>query len=54
MENISQRLAESLRNEASEKKGVTTADAEAAMMRIVNVVRELESTGEIFLVAKDE
>ncbi|MBT8459391.1 MAG: flagellar motor switch protein FliG [Boseongicola sp.] len=54
MENISQRLAESLRNEAAEKKGVTTADAEAAMMRIVNVVRELESGGEIFLVAKDE
>lgn len=54
MENISQRLAESLRAEAGEKKGVTTADAEAAMMRIVNTVRELESSGEIFLVAKDE
>ena len=54
MDNISQRLADSLRAEAAEKKGVTTADAEAAMMRIVNTVRALESSGEIFLVAKDE
>ena len=54
MDNISQRLADSLRTEAAEKKGVTTADAEAAMMRIVNTVRALESSGEIFLVAKDE
>ena len=54
MENISKRLAESLRDEAAEKKGVSTEDAEAAMMRIVNVVRALESNGEIFLVAKDE
>ncbi len=54
LENISQRLAESLRSEASEKKGVTEKDGEAAMMRIVNTVRELESQGEIFLVAEDE
>ncbi len=54
MENISQRLAESLRNEAAEKKGVSTTDSEAAMMRIVNTVRELESSGEIFLVANDD
>ena len=54
LENISKRLAESLRVEAAEKKGISSADGEAAMMRIVNVVRELESTGEIFLVANDE
>ncbi len=54
MENISKRLAESMRGEAAEKKAVPLADAEAAMMRIVNVVRELESAGEIFLVANDD
>jgi len=54
LENISQRLAESLRVEAGEKQGVSVADGEAAMMRIVNVVRALERSGEIFLVAKDE
>jgi flagellar motor switch protein FliG len=54
MENISQRLAKSIRVEAAEKQGVSTADAEAAIMRIVNVARALESSGEIFLVAKYE
>ncbi len=54
MENISQRLARSIRAEAAEKQGVSTADSEAATMRIVNVVRALESSGEIFLVVKYE
>ena len=53
LENISQRLAESIRTEAAEAKGVNTKDAEAAMTRIVAVVRELEKAGEIFLVAED-
>ena len=54
LENISQRLAENLRAEAAEGPKPSTTDCEAAMMRIVNVVRELEGSGEIFLVAKDE
>jgi flagellar motor switch protein FliG len=53
LENISQRLAENLRSEAAEKTGVAQKDGEAAMMRIVNIIRELESAGEIFLVAED-
>ncbi|MEM9971347.1 MAG: FliG C-terminal domain-containing protein, partial [Pseudomonadota bacterium] len=52
--NISKRLAEDLREQAKEKKSVPTAEGEAAMMRVVNVIRELESQGEIFLVADDE
>lgn len=53
LENISQRLADNLRDEASEKK-VTTAEGEEAMMNVVNVIRDLEASGEIFLVASDE
>lgn len=54
LDNISQRLAENLREEAREKGTVAGKDAEAAMMRIVNAVRGLESAGEIFFVANDE
>jgi flagellar motor switch protein FliG len=51
--NISQRLAESLRTEAAEKPKVAQKDGEAAMVRIVSVIRGLESEGEIFFVAED-
>lgn len=51
--NISQRLADSLRAEAAERGEVPVRDGEMAMMRIVNVVRELEAQGEIFLVADE-
>ncbi|MXQ07021.1 flagellar motor switch protein FliG [Alphaproteobacteria bacterium GH1-50] len=54
LDNISQRLADSIRAEAEEKGTVTSADGEAAMMRIVTVIRQLESAGEIFFVAEDE
>ena len=53
LQNISKRLAENINEEAKELGSVKPADAEMAMMRIVNVIRELESEGEIFLVAKD-
>ncbi len=51
---ISKRLAEEFREQASEKTSVSTADSEAAMMRVVNVIRKLEADGEIFLIAEDE
>ena len=54
LENISQRLAESIRTEASEKGPVATADGEAAMMRVVGVIRKMESAGELFLVADQD
>ncbi len=52
-ENISQRLADSLRAEAAERGDVSDKDGEAAMMRIVNAIRKLESAGEIFFVAEE-
>ncbi|MGI9388801.1 MAG: FliG C-terminal domain-containing protein [Boseongicola sp.] len=54
LENISQRLADSIREEAAEKGSVPLKDSEAAMMRIVNVIRDLESAGEIALVTLDD
>ena len=54
LENISQRLADSIRTEAEESGKVSTADGEAALMRIVTVIRALEGQGEIFLVAEPE
>ncbi|WP_413717096.1 flagellar motor switch protein FliG [Silicimonas sp. MF1-12-2] len=53
LENISKRLAENIGEEAKEKGAVKTQDREAAMMRIVNAIRELETAGEIFFVADD-
>ena len=52
--NISKRLAENIGEEAKEKGTVKTQDCEAAMMRIVNTIRELEAAGEIFFVADDD
>lgn len=54
LENISKRLAENIGEEAKEKGAVKTQDCEAAMMRIVNTIRELEAAGEIFFVAADD
>ena len=53
IENISKRLAENLRDEAKELGEVKTDDCEAAMLRVITVIRELESAGEIFFVAND-
>lgn len=52
--NISQRLAESIRAAAADGKKPKKAEAEAAMLRIVSTIRDLESQGEIFLVAEEE
>ncbi|MEQ8923555.1 MAG: FliG C-terminal domain-containing protein [Roseovarius confluentis] len=52
--NISKRLAENIGQEATEKGTVKAQDTEAAMIRIVNVIRELEAEGEIFFVAGEE
>ena len=53
LDNISKRMAENISEEAKEKKGVTPEDVEAAMIRAVGVIRELEAAGEIFFVAND-
>ena len=54
LENISKRMAENIRDDAKEKKDAAEADVEAAMLRVVGVIRGLEAAGEIFFVAKDE
>ena len=52
--NISQGMADALRDEITELGDVAEADAEAAMTEVVAVIRRLEDTGEIYLVAEEE
>jgi flagellar motor switch protein FliG len=54
LDNLSQRLAQSIRDEVSERGPVREKDAEEAMGAIVTAVRELEATGEIALVQAEE
>ena len=51
LDNISKRLGETIRDEAAELGEVSVADVEAAMIRVVTVIRQLEASGEIFYVA---
>ena len=52
--NISKRMAENIRDDAKEIENVKTDDYEAAMLRIVSKIRELEEAGEIFFVLSDD
>jgi flagellar motor switch protein FliG len=52
--NISQRLAQGLREEMAARSKVKEKDAEAAMTAIVSAIRSLEASGEIALIAADE
>ncbi|TMV92409.1 flagellar motor switch protein FliG [Thioclava sp. BHET1] len=52
--NMSQRMAQSLRDEMEALGKVKEKEAEEAMGEIVAAIRELEAAGEIFLVAEDE
>ena len=54
LENMSKRMADSLREDMEAKGEVKPADTEAAMTEIVIMIRELEAAGEIFLVAMEE
>ena len=47
--NMSQRMADSLREEAKEKTNLTRDDVEAAMQDVVTVIRRLEADGELVL-----
>lgn len=53
LENISKRMAEGIRDEASEKSDAKADEVEAAMLRIVGVIRNLEAQGEIFFVVPE-
>lgn len=52
--NMSKRMAEQLREDIEDKGGVKAADGEAAMNVVVATIRELEASGDIFLVALEE
>ncbi len=52
--NMSQRMAQSLRDEMANLGKVKEKDSEEAMGEIVGAIREMEAAGEIFLVAEDE
>ena len=47
--NMSQRMAQSLREEMQARGGVKEKDAETAMNTLITAIRQLESTGEIVL-----
>ncbi|MDP2738248.1 MAG: FliG C-terminal domain-containing protein [Pseudorhodobacter sp.] len=52
--NMSQRLAQALREEMAERGKVKDKDGEEAMNAVVMAVRKLESAGELVLIAEDE
>ena len=54
LENISKRMAEGFRDDAQEKKDFKLEDVEAAMLRIVAVIRNLEQQGEIYFVLPED
>jgi flagellar motor switch protein FliG len=54
LENISQRLAQGLREEMAGRGKVKEKDGEAAMTAIITAIRSLEATGEITLIQPGE
>lgn len=54
LSNMSQRMAENLREEVAEKGKVKGSEAEAAQNQVVAVIREMQANGEIELVNPDE
>lgn len=54
LSNMSQRMADQLREEMEERGKVKLAEAEAAMAEIVLAIRNLEAEGEITLINPDE
>lgn len=51
--NISQRMAESLREETGETAPMSEVESDAAKAEVVRVIRALEAAGELFLLAED-
>ncbi|MCA3449640.1 MAG: flagellar motor switch protein FliG [Rhodobacter sp.] len=54
LENLSQRLAQSIRDEVAERGAVREKDAEEAQGAIITAIRELEATGELAFVVPAE
>jgi flagellar motor switch protein FliG len=54
LSNISKRMAENIRDEAKEKGEPKTDEVEAAMIRIIAIIRELEAQGEIYFTVNED
>ena len=54
LSNMSGRMADAIREEVKDAGKVKAKDAEAAMTAIVTVVREMEASGELLLIAGEE
>ncbi|MCE2738067.1 MAG: flagellar motor switch protein FliG [Rhodobacter sp.] len=54
LDNLSQRLAQSIRDEVAERGAVREKDAEEAQGAIITAIRELEATGELAFVVPAE
>ena len=52
--NISQRMAQSLREEMAERGPIRAKDGEAALTSVVTAIRQLEAAGELSLVQPEE
>lgn len=52
--NMSARMADQLREEVQEAPKPKTADVEAAMGRIIGVIRQMEAAGELLFVSEEE
>ena len=52
--NISQRMAQGLREEMAERGKVKEKDAEEAMNQIIGAIRTLEASGELAMVQEEE
>lgn len=54
LDNMSQRMAQGIRDEMNELGKVKAKDAEEAMSAVVGAIREMEAAGELLLIADDE
>jgi flagellar motor switch protein FliG len=54
LQSLSQRMAQSLREEIEARGKVKEKDGDAAMAAVVGAVRQLEGTGELILIREDE
>lgn len=54
LENMSGRMADSLREEMGEAGKIKAKDGEEAMTAVINAIREMEARGDLLLVAEEE
>ncbi len=54
LDNLSRRLSDQLKEAINDRGTVSNRDTEAAMAEVVNVIRRMETDGELILLAEDE